>query len=204
MPGVSEKRLKKRRREKDKCAKSALGVPGQEEGHSIRRISKDLKTAYSTIRDCAADARPRTEGQVQRSQGAKSQAPPPDHVPCGAGSTRKNVETGSSGHGNRDDRKEFGVTSGRARLQVCQDRVLLEKGRYPVQVSQREAGGVLRGARVPEARGRHGRLCRGSRPRSKGPRTPPRVEADRGAEQVRASFSRESVRKARCPKTSCE
>ena len=33
-----------------------------------------------------------------------------------------------------------------------------------------------------------------TRPRSKGPRTPPTGEADRGREQVRASFSRESVR----------
>ena len=53
MPGVSEKRLEKAaRREKDKCAKfRLLACLGRKEGHSIRRISRDLKTAYSTIRD---------------------------------------------------------------------------------------------------------------------------------------------------------
>ena len=53
MPGVSEKRLEKAaRREKDKCAKfRLLACLGRKKGHSIRRISKDLKTAYSTIRD---------------------------------------------------------------------------------------------------------------------------------------------------------
>ena len=53
MPGVSEKRLEKAaRREKDKCAKfRLLACLGRKEGHSIRRISKDLKTAYSTTRD---------------------------------------------------------------------------------------------------------------------------------------------------------
>ncbi len=53
MPGVSEKRLEKAaRRGKDKCAKfRLLACLGRKEGHSIRRISRDLKTAYSTIRD---------------------------------------------------------------------------------------------------------------------------------------------------------
>ena len=52
MPGVSEKRLEKAaRREKDKCAKFRLLALGRKKGHSIRRISRDLKTAYSTIRD---------------------------------------------------------------------------------------------------------------------------------------------------------
>ena len=53
MPGVSEKRLEKAaRREKDKCAKSRLlACLGRKKGHSIRRISRDLKTAYSAIRD---------------------------------------------------------------------------------------------------------------------------------------------------------
>ena len=79
MPGVSEKRLEKAAREKDKCAKfRLLACLGRKKGHSIRRISRDLKTAYSYPRLAAADARPRTEGQVQReAQGAKSQAP--DH-----------------------------------------------------------------------------------------------------------------------------
>ena len=53
MPGVSEKRLEKAaRREKDKCAKfRLLACLDRKKGHSIRRISRDLKTAYSTIRD---------------------------------------------------------------------------------------------------------------------------------------------------------
>ena len=53
MPGISEKRLEKAaRKEKDKCAKfRLLACLGRKKGHSIRRISKDLKTAYSTIRD---------------------------------------------------------------------------------------------------------------------------------------------------------
>ena len=53
MPGVSEKRLEKAaRKEKDKCAKfRLLACLDRKRGHSIRRIAKDLKTAYSTIRD---------------------------------------------------------------------------------------------------------------------------------------------------------
>ena len=108
----------------------------------------------------------------------------------------------ADGHGNRDDPE--GVWRNRqgahAAQVAAQDRVLLEKGQVrPVQVSlQREAGGVQkggRGARGPEARGRYDRLCRG---RGRGPKVPEprlRVEADRGGgEQVRTSFSRESVR----------
>ena len=53
MQGASEKRLEKAvRREKGKCAKfRLLACLGRKKGHSIRRISRDLKTAYSTIRD---------------------------------------------------------------------------------------------------------------------------------------------------------
>ena len=53
MPGVSEKRLEKAaRKEKDKRAKfRLLACLDRKRGHSIRRIAKDLKTAYSTIRD---------------------------------------------------------------------------------------------------------------------------------------------------------
>ena len=53
MPGVSEKRLEKAaRREKDQRAKFRLLVClARKRGHSIRRISRDLKTPYSTIRD---------------------------------------------------------------------------------------------------------------------------------------------------------
>ena len=72
MPGVSEKRLEKAaRREKDKCAKfRLLACLGRKKGHSIRRISRDLKTAYSTIRDWLLRMRDR---------GLKGQALPPDH-----------------------------------------------------------------------------------------------------------------------------
>ena len=53
MPGVSEKRLEKAaRKENDKCAKfRLLACLDRKKGHSIRKISRDLKTAYSTIRD---------------------------------------------------------------------------------------------------------------------------------------------------------
>ena len=53
MPGVSEKRLEKAaRREKDRRAKfRLLACLGRKRGHSIRKISRDLETAYSTVRD---------------------------------------------------------------------------------------------------------------------------------------------------------
>ena len=53
MPGVSEKRLEKAaRKEKDRSAKfRLLACLARKRGHSIRRISRDLKTAYSTVRD---------------------------------------------------------------------------------------------------------------------------------------------------------
>ena len=53
MPGVSEKRLEKAaRREKDKCAKlRLLACLGRKKGRNIRGISRDLKTAYPAIRD---------------------------------------------------------------------------------------------------------------------------------------------------------
>ena len=55
----------------------ALGVPGQEEGP---QHTQDIRGSENRLLDyprlAAADARPRTEGQVQReAQGAKSQAP---------------------------------------------------------------------------------------------------------------------------------
>ena len=83
MPGVSEKRLEKAaRREKDKCAKfRLLACLGRKEGHSIRRISKDLKTAYSTIRDWLLRMRDRgLKGRFNaRPKGRRAKAPPPDH-----------------------------------------------------------------------------------------------------------------------------
>ena len=103
----------------------------------------------------------------------------------------------ADGHGNRDDPE--GVWRNRqgahAAQVAAQDRVLPEKGRVrPVQASpKREAGGVQeggRGARGPEARGRHGRLCRG---RGRGPKVPEprlRVEADRRARAGRGRLLR--------------
>ena len=119
----------------------------------------------------------------------------------------------ADGHGNRDDPE--GVWRNRqgahAAQVAAQDRVLLEKGQVrPVQVSlQREARGVQkggRGARVPEARGRHGRLCRG---RGRGPKVPEprlRVEADPGGASRSGQASQGSLSgySARCPKASCE
>ena len=53
MPGVSKKRLEKAvRKEKDWSAKfRLLACLARKRGHSIRRISRDLKTTYSTVRD---------------------------------------------------------------------------------------------------------------------------------------------------------
>ena len=53
MPGVSEKRLEKAaRREKNHTAKfRILACLARKRGHSIRRISRYLKTPYSTVRD---------------------------------------------------------------------------------------------------------------------------------------------------------
>ena len=53
MPGASEKRLEKAAlREKDRRAKfRLLACLGRKRDRSIRRISRDLETAYSTVRD---------------------------------------------------------------------------------------------------------------------------------------------------------
>ena len=53
MPDASEKRLEKAaRREKDRRAKfRLLACLSRKRGRSIRRISRDLETAYSTVRD---------------------------------------------------------------------------------------------------------------------------------------------------------
>ena len=61
MPGVSEKRLEKAaRREKDRRAKFRLiACLGRKRDRSIRRISRDLETAYSTVRDWLVQMRDR-------------------------------------------------------------------------------------------------------------------------------------------------
>ena len=53
MPGISEKKLEKAaRREKNHTAKfRILTCLTRKRGHGIRRISRDLKTPYSTVRD---------------------------------------------------------------------------------------------------------------------------------------------------------
>ena len=99
MPGVSEKRLEKAaRREKDKCAKfRLLACLDRKKGHSIRRISRDLKTAYSTIRDWLLRMRDRgLKGRFNaRPKGSTEEpgSPSRSSVPCGAGSrgARKSV-----------------------------------------------------------------------------------------------------------------
>ena len=105
-------------------------------------------------------------------------------------------------HGNRDDPE--GVWRNRqgahAAQVAAQDRVLLEKGQVrPVQVSLQKRGRRSSKGRSGSARPRGARTAWPSlprtRPRSKGPRTPPTVwRPTGGREQVRASFSRESVR----------
>ena len=53
MPGISERKLEKAaRREKNHTAKfRILACLARKRGHSVRRISRDLKTPYSTVRD---------------------------------------------------------------------------------------------------------------------------------------------------------
>ena len=79
MPGVSEKRLEKAaRREKDKCAKfRLLACLGRKRGHSIRRIARDLETAYSTVRDWLLRMRDRgLRGRLNaRSKGRRAGLP---------------------------------------------------------------------------------------------------------------------------------
>ena len=98
MPGVSEKRLEKAaRKEKDKCAKfRLLACLARKRGYSIRRIVRDLETAYSTIRDwllrmCDRGLKGRFNA---RPKGRRAKLPPPrSSVPCGASSrgARKSV-----------------------------------------------------------------------------------------------------------------
>ena len=74
----------------------APGVPGQEEGP---QHTQDIQGSENRLLDyprlAAADARPRTEGQVQREapRGEEPGSPSRSSVPCGAGSrgARKSV-----------------------------------------------------------------------------------------------------------------
>ena len=107
----------------------------------------------------------------------------------------------ADGHGNRDDPE--GVWRNRqgahAAQVAAQNRVLLEKGQVrPVQVSlQKEAGGVQNGGRERAAQRRADGMAvfaedEATVQRSQNPAYGRRPT--KGREQVRASFSRESVR----------
>ena len=77
IPGVSEKRLEKAaRREKDHTAKfRILACLARKRGRSIRWISRDLKTPYSTVRDWLLRMRDRGLGSrfnlMPKGRGAK-------------------------------------------------------------------------------------------------------------------------------------
>ena len=210
MPGVSEKRLEKAaRKENDKCAKfRLLACLDRKKGHSIRKISRDLKTAYSTIRDWLLRMRDRgLKGRLNaRPRGRRAGLPlqiirtvrrrlkrSPKKCGFETGSWQMDMVTEMI-------RKEFGVTVRARTLRRWLRRIGFSwrKGRYvPYRSVSKESQEEFKrevGGGVPEARGRHGRLCRG---RGRDPKVPEprlRVEADWGREQVRASFSRESVR----------
>ncbi len=211
MPGVSEKRLEKAaRREKDKCAKfRLLACLGRKEGHSIRRISRDLKTAYSTIRDWLLRMRDRglKGGFNARPKGRRAKLPlqiirtvrrwlKRNPKKCGfeTGSWQMDMVTEMI-------RKEFGVTV-RARTlrrwlrrigfswrkdryvpyrSVSKERQEEFKREVGERAAQRRADGMTVFAEDEAAVQRSQNPAYGWRPTG-------------GREQVRASFSRESVR----------
>ena len=198
MPGVSEKRLEKAaQREKDKCAKfRLLACLGRKKGHSIRRISRDLKTAYSTIRDWLLRMRDRgLKGRLNaRPKGRRAGLPLQiiRAVRCRLKRSPKKCgfETGSWQMDMVTEmiRKEFGVTVRARTLRRWLRRIGFSwrKDRYVPYRSvskgrQEEFKREVGEARGPGGRGRHDRLCRG---RGCGPKVPEprlRVEADRGA-----------------------
>ena len=211
MPGVSEKRLEKAaRREKDKCAKfRLLACLGRKKDHSIRRISRDLKTAYSTIRDWLLRMRDRgLKGRFNaRPKGRRARLPlqiirtvrrwlkrSPKKCDFETGSWQMDMVTEMI-------RKEFGVTV-RARTlrrwlrrigfswrkdryvpyrSVSKERQEEFKGEVGERASQRRADGMAVFAEDEAAVQRSQNPAYGWRPTG-------------GREQVRASFSRESVR----------
>ena len=211
MPGVSEKRLEKAaRREKDKCAKfRLLACLGRKKGHSIRRISRDLKTAYSTIRDWLLRMRDRgLKGRFNaRPKGRRARLPlriirtvrrrlkrSPKKCDFETGSWQMDMVTEMI-------RKEFGVTV-RARTlrrwlrrigfswrkdryvpyrSVSKERQEEFKREVGERAAQRRADGMTVFAEDEAAVQRSQNPAYGWRPIG-------------GREQVRASFSRESVR----------
>ena len=211
MPGVSEKRLEKAaRREKDKCAKfRLLACLDRKKGHSIRRISRDLKTAYSTIRDWLLRMRDRgLKGRFNtRSKGRRAKLPlqiirtvrrwlkrSPKKCGFETGSWQMDMVTEMI-------RKEFGVTVRARTLRRWLRRIGFSwrKDRYVPyrsvskegqeefkreageRASQRRADGMAVFAEDEAAVQRSQNPAYGWRPTG-------------GREQVRASFSRESVR----------
>ena len=207
MPGVSEKRLEKAaRREKDKCAKfRLLACLGRKRGHSIRRIAKDLETAYPAIRDWLLRMRDRgLKGRFNaRSKRRRAGLPlqiirtvrrrlkrSPKKCSFETGSWQMDMATGMI-------RKEFGVAV-RARTlrrigfsrrkdryvpyrSVSKERQEEFKREVRGRASQRRADGMAVFAEDEAAVQRSQNPAYGWRPTG-------------GREQVRASFSRESVR----------
>ena len=211
MPGVSEKRLEKAaRREKDKCAKfRLLACLGRKKGHSIRRISKDLKTAYSTIRDWLLRMRDRgLKGRFNaRPKGRRAKLPlqiiRTVRRRLKRSPKKRGFETGSWQMDMVIEmiRKEFGVTV-RARTlrrwlrrigfswrkdryvpyrSVSKERQEEFKREVGERASQRRADGMAVFAEDEAAVQRSQNPAYGWRPTG-------------GREQVRTSFSRESVR----------
>ena len=207
MPGVSEKRLEKAaRREKDKCAKfRLLACLGRKRGHSIRRIAKDLETAYPAIRDWLLRMRDRGLKGRFNARSKRRRAGLPLQIirtvrrrlkrspkKCGfeTGSWQMDMATGMI-------RKEFGVAV-RARTlrrigfsrrkdryvpyrSVSKERQEEFKREVGGRASQRRADGMAVFAEDEAAVQRSQNPAYGWRPTG-------------GREQVRASFSRESVR----------
>ena len=211
MPSVSEKRLEKAaRKEKDKCAKfRLLACLGRKKDHSIRRIARDLKTAYSTIRDWLLRMRDRgLKGRFNaRPKGRRAKLPlqiirtvrrwlkrSPKKCGFETGSWQMDMVTEMI-------RKEFGVTVRARTLHRWLRRIGFSwrKDRYVPyrsaskteqeefkqavgeRAAQRRADGMAVFAEDEAAVQRSQNPAYGWRPAG-------------GREQVRASFSRESVK----------
>ena len=211
MPGASEKRLEKAaRKEKDKCAKlRLLACLGRKKGHSIRRISRDLKTAYSTVRDWLLRMRDRgLKGRLNaRPKGRRAKLPlqiiRTVRRRLKRSPKKRGFETGSWQMDMVTEmiRKEFGVTVRartlrrwlrRIRFSWGKDRYVQyrsvskeRQGEFKMEVGERaakrRADGMAVFAEDEAAVQRSQNPAYGWRPTG-------------GREQVRASFSRESVR----------
>ena len=212
MPGVSEKRLEKAaRKEKDKCAKfRLLACLGRKKGHSIRRIARDLKTAYSTIRDWLLRMRDRgLKGRFNaRSKGRRARLPlqiirtvrrrlkrSPKKCGFGTGSWQMDMVTGMI-------RKEFGATVRARTLRRWLRRIGFSwrKDRYvpyrPVSKEGQEEFKREAGGRAAQRRADGMAVFaedEAAIQRSQNPAYGWRPTGGR-REQVRAIFSRESVR----------